>query len=82
MNSIDRIHKKCAPVAENPVRVTMFTGAQCLAKAVELEQRAAEPHPPETRAEFAAMALQWRRLAGRAEIQDRRTAAASRADQR
>ena len=51
------------------------------AKAVELEQRATEPHPPETRAEFAAMALQWRRLAARAEIQERRTAAAARARQ-
>ncbi len=55
----------------------MFTVAQCLAKAVELEQRAAEPHPPDARAEFAAMALQWRRLAVRALIQDRRTAAIS-----
>ena len=53
----------------------MFTVAQCLAKAVELEQRAVEPHPPDVRADFAAMALQWRRLAARAEIQDRRTAA-------
>jgi len=56
----------------------MFTAAQCLAKAVELEQRAAEPHPPDDRAEFAALALQWRRLAARAEIQDRRTAAIAR----
>lgn len=54
----------------------MFTVAQCLAKAVELEQRAAEPHPPEARAEFAALALHWRRLAVRAEIQDRRIAIA------
>ena len=54
----------------------MFTVAQCLAKAAELEQRAAETHPPDIRADFAAMALQWRRLAARAEIQDRRTAAA------
>ena len=44
----------------------MFTVAQCLAKAVELEQRAAEPHPLDDRAEFAALALQWRRLAARA----------------
>lgn len=54
----------------------MFTVAQCLAKAAELELRAVEPHPLSIRAEFAAMALQWRRLAGRAEIQDRRTATA------
>jgi hypothetical protein len=54
----------------------MFTVAQCLAKAVELEQRAAESHPPDIRAEFAAMALQWRRLAARALIQDRRAAIA------
>lgn len=54
----------------------MFTVAQCLAKAVELEQRAAEPHPQDIRAEFAAMALQWRRLAARALIQDRRAAIA------
>ena len=53
----------------------MFTVAQCLAKAVELEQRAAEPYPPEAREAFAAMALQWRRLAARAEIQDRRAGA-------
>ena len=59
----------------------MFTAAQCLAKALELEQQAAQSHSLEVRADFAAMALQWRRLAARAEIQDRRTAAASRADQ-
>lgn len=52
----------------------MFTVAQCLAKATELEQRAAEPIPPDDLADFAGMALQWRRLAARAEIQDRRTA--------
>lgn len=54
----------------------MFTVEQCLAKAAELEQRAAEPHPPDIRAEFADMALQWRRLAARALIQDRRAAIA------
>lgn len=69
------------PFTGNPVRATMFTVAQCLAKAVELEQRAAEPHPAEARAEFAAMALQWRRLAARAAIQERRTAAAARASE-
>jgi hypothetical protein len=54
----------------------MFTVAQCLAKAVELEHRAAEACPPNIRAEFAGMALQWRRLAARAVIQDLRMAAA------
>ncbi len=54
----------------------MFTVAQCLAKAIELEKRAAEPHPPEDRADYAAMAVQWRRLAARAEIQEERAAAA------
>lgn len=56
----------------------MFTVEQCLAKAAELELRAAETRPPYIRAEFAGMALQWRRLAVRAEIQDRRTAIAGR----
>ncbi len=59
----------------------MFTVAQCLAKAAELEQRAAEPSAPDVRDEFAAMALQWRRLAARAEIQDRRAAAIARTPQ-
>jgi len=54
----------------------MFTVEQCLAKAAELEQRAAEPHAPDIRADFADMALQWRRLAARALIQDRRVAIA------
>lgn len=63
-------------ILANAVRATMFTVAQCLAKAVELEQRAAEPHPPEVRAEFLLMALQWRRLADRALIQDQRAAIA------
>ncbi len=31
----------------------MFTVEQCLTKAVELEQRAAEPHAPDIRADFA-----------------------------
>ena len=53
----------------------MFTVAQCLAKAVELEQRAADRLPEDARAEYSLMALQWRRLAFRAEIQDRRAAA-------
>lgn len=52
----------------------MFTVEQCLAKAKELDQRAAEPHPPDARAEFADMARQWRHLAARALIQDQRAA--------
>jgi hypothetical protein len=52
----------------------MFTVKQCLDKAIELDRRAAEPLPPDIRAEFAAMALQWRRLAARALIQDQRAA--------
>ena len=59
----------------------MFTVAQCLAKAAELELRAEESYPLSIRAEFAAMALQWRRLAARAEIQDRRAAAIARTPQ-
>jgi hypothetical protein len=56
----------------------MFTVAQCLAKAMELERRAAEPYSPGDPDEFAALALQWRRLAARAEIQDRRAGAIAR----
>lgn len=52
----------------------MFTVAQCLAKAMELEQRAAEDHAPHVCADFSDMALQWRRLAGRAMVQDQRAA--------
>ena len=52
----------------------MFTVAQCLDKAMELEQRAAERHAPEVCADFSDMALQWRRLAGRAMVQDQRAA--------
>ncbi len=53
----------------------MFTVAQCLAKAMELEQRASEDHAPHVCADFSDMALQWRRLAGRAMVQDQRDAA-------
>ncbi len=59
----------------------MFTVAQCLAKAVELEQRAGESLPQDVRDDYRAMALQWRRLAARAGIQDRRTAATIQPDQ-
>lgn len=54
----------------------MFTVAQCLAKAVELDLRAGESCPPEARAQFATMALEWRHLAARALIQDERAASA------
>ncbi|MFY8163063.1 MAG: hypothetical protein ACOVKC_02390 [Brevundimonas sp.] len=50
----------------------MFTVEQCLAKAVELEQRMGEGLPPDVRDDYGRMALQWRRLAERALIQDRR----------
>tara|TARA_R110002012_G_scaffold322025_2_gene553823 strand:+ start:6601 stop:6783 length:183 start_codon:yes stop_codon:yes gene_type:complete len=52
----------------------MFTVAQCLAKAVELEQRADEDLPREVRDDYLILALQWRRLAFRAHIQDLRSA--------
>ena len=50
----------------------MFTVEQCLAKAVELEQRMGEGLPPDVRDDYGQLALQWRRLAERARIQDRR----------
>jgi hypothetical protein len=50
----------------------MFTVEQCLAKAVELEQRMGEGLPPDVRDDYRQLALQWRRLAERALIQDRR----------
>lgn len=53
----------------------MFTVAQCLAKAVELERRAADSLPQDDRDDYLILALQWRRLAFRAHIQDLRTAA-------
>lgn len=55
----------------------MLTAIQCLTKASELEQRAAESLPPDARADYLDMALQWRRLAARALIQDQRTMAAT-----
>ncbi len=57
----------------------MFTVAECLAKAAELEQRAGEGLPRDISDDYRGMALQWRRLAARARIQDRRTAAAGQA---
>lgn len=51
----------------------MFTASQCLAKAVELERRAGEGVPPDIADDYREMALQWRRLAFRARIQDLRT---------
>ena len=59
---------------DTEVWAAMFTVAQCLAKAMELEQRAAEGHAPQVCAHFSDMALQWRRLAGRAMVQDQRAA--------
>lgn len=59
----------------------MFTVAQCLEKALELEQRAGEGLVPDISADYRALALQWRRLAVRALIQERRIAAASSTDQ-
>ena len=50
----------------------MFTVEQCLAKAVELEQRMGEGLPPDVRDDYRQLALQWRRLAERVLIQDRR----------
>lgn len=55
----------------------MFTVAQCLAKAAELERRAGDGLPQDIADDYRDMALQWRRLAARARIQDRRTAAAA-----
>ena len=52
----------------------MFTVAQCLAKAVELEQRADDGLPRDVRDDYLMLALQWRRLAVRAHIQDLRAA--------
>ncbi len=54
----------------------MFTVQQCLDKAAELERRADEGLPRDISDDYRGMALQWRRLAARARIQDRRTAAA------
>ncbi|MBU3970045.1 MAG: hypothetical protein KKE42_04055 [Alphaproteobacteria bacterium] len=50
----------------------MFTAAQCLDKAMELELLAAAALAPDARAEFRDLALQWRRLACRALVQDQR----------
>jgi hypothetical protein len=57
----------------------MFTVAQCLAKAVELERRAGDGPPQDIADDYRGMALQWRRLAARARIQDRRTGSAEQA---
>ena len=54
----------------------MFTVAQCLEKAVELEQRAGVGLPQDISDDYRVLALQWRRLADRARIQDRREAIA------
>ena len=44
----------------------MFTVAQCLAKAAELERRTGDGLPQDIADDYRDMALQWRRLAGRA----------------
>lgn len=59
----------------------MFTVARCLAKAVELELRVVEDLPQAVRDDYLGMALQWRRLAVRAHIQDLRAAAIARTPQ-
>ena len=51
----------------------MFSVSQCLAKAVELEARAAESHALDIRTEFRDMAADWRQLARRAQIQQQRS---------
>jgi len=56
------------------VPTAMFTVSQCLAKAVELEARADEPHAADIRAEFRDMAADWRHLACSALTQDQRAA--------
>lgn len=53
----------------------MFTVAQCLAKAAELERRASDGLPQDIADDYRDMALQWCRLAGRAMVQDQRDAA-------
>lgn len=53
------------------VRGAMFTVAQCLTKAVDLEQRA-ESGAPDDRDAYRDLARQWRRLACRALAQDQR----------
>jgi hypothetical protein len=59
-------------IRNTAVGPVMFTVEQCLAKAVELEQRMGEGLPPDVRDDYGQLALQWRRLAERARIQDRR----------
>jgi Na+-transporting NADH:ubiquinone oxidoreductase subunit NqrF len=54
------------------VAAAMFTAAQCLAKADDLEQKAARPLPQDASEEYRAMAREWRRLACRALVQDQR----------
>ncbi len=50
----------------------MFTAPQCLDKAMELERRAGDGLPQDVADDYRDMALQWRRLAARARVQDRR----------
>ena len=50
----------------------MRTAIECLAKASELEERAAQCAEPAARAQFLEDAIQWRDLARRALIHEQR----------
>jgi hypothetical protein len=54
--------------------MAMLTAVECLAKAVEMDSRAALSGATETRAEFLELAQHWRELARRALAQDQRQA--------
>jgi len=60
------------------LRTAMFTAAQCLAKAEDLEQKAAGTLTPDARDAYRDMAEAWRGLAGRALVQDQRVILAGR----
>lgn len=63
------------PKTDTTVAGTMFTVAQCLEKAVELERRADGNVPPDVRDDYRDMAREWRRLACRALVQEARISA-------
>ena len=52
----------------------MRTAIECLAKASELEERAAQCAVPAARAQFLEAAIQWRDLARRALLHEQRRA--------
>lgn len=56
----------------------MLTAAQCLAKAEDLEQKAARNLSPHARDDYRDLARAWRSLASRALVQDQRVTAAAR----